>query len=310
MFSDGTKAHGADWRALYPFASHWADLPSGRMHYLDERPSESSNGGAAPTLLFIHGNPTWSFHWRRLIAALRSSYRCVAPDHLGCGLSAKPNRYLSLQDHIDNTCNLIDRLNVDRISLIAQDWGGAIGLGAMLRMPERLERIVLFNTGAFPPRYIPWRIRACRLPVVGQLAVQGANLFSRAALRMTLARHRRLEPAVAAGYLAPYDNWANRRAVYGFVRDIPGSADHATWSTLQGIERALPQFADRPVALIWGMRDWCFRPDCLERFIDAWPHAQVHRLADVGHWVVEDAPDESLGIVQRFLVDKPVPITS
>ncbi len=285
MFSDGTKAHGADWRALYPFASHWADLPSGRIHYLDERPSESSNGGAAPTLLFIHGNPTWSFHWRRLIAALRSSYRCVAPDHLGCGLSAKPNRYLSLQDHIDNTCNLIDRLNVDRISLIAQDWGGAIGLGALLRMPERLERIVLFNTGAFPPRYIPWRIRACRLPVVGQLAVQGANLFSRAALRMTLARHRRLEPAIAAGYLAPYDNWANRRAVYGFVRDIPGSANHATWSTLQGIERGASSVRRSTGRAYLGDARLVFSarlPGALHRCVAARPGAPPRRRRTLG----------------------------
>jgi haloalkane dehalogenase len=168
-------------------------------------------------------------------------------------------------------------------------------------MPERLERIVLFNTGAFPPRYIPWRIRACRAPVLGRLAVQGANLFSRAALRMTLARQEHLEPDVAAGYLAPYDSWSNRRAVYSFVRDIPSGPRHPTWQTLADIERRLPIFADRPIALIWGMRDWCFRPDCLDRFVAAWPRAEVHRLAEMGHWVVEDAPDECLAIVEDFL---------
>ena len=83
----------------------------------------------------------------------------MALDHLGCGLSDKPARFLQLDDHIDNLVALIERLGLERLTLVAQDWGGAIGLGAMLRMPERLERIVLFNTGAFPPRYIPWRIR-------------------------------------------------------------------------------------------------------------------------------------------------------
>jgi cis-3-alkyl-4-acyloxetan-2-one decarboxylase len=310
MFPAAT-ANSRDWGRLYPFASHWVDLPAGRLHYLDECVLRAGTAHTtSETLLFIHGNPTWSFHWRRLIAALRSSYRCVAPDHLGCGLSDKPNRLFRLRDHVDNVCDLIERLDLNHITLVAQDWGGAIGLGAMLRKPERLERIVLFNTGAFPPRYIPWRIRACRLPVAGRLGVQGANLFSRAALRMTLARHRRLEPAVAAGYLAPYDSWANRRAVYGFVRDIPNSENDVTWKVLAAIESDLPRLADRPIALIWGMRDWCFRPDCLERFVAAWPHAQVHRLHDVGHWVVEDAPDESLAIVQRFLADKPAPVTS
>jgi haloalkane dehalogenase len=289
------------WRQLYPFPSHWADRPGGRMHFLDEGPTR------ADTILFVHGNPTWSFHWRRLISELRTKYRCVAPDHLGCGLSDKPTRFLHLQDHIDNLVALIDRLEIDRLTLVAQDWGGAIALGAMLRMPKRLERIVLFNTGAFPPRYIPWRIQACRIPLLGQLAVQGANLFSRAALRMTLARQGRLAPAVAAGYLAPYDSWANRRAVYGFVRDIPRGHAHPTWHTLEDIERRLPSFADKPGALIWGMRDWCFRPDCLDRFAQAWPRAEVHRLDDVGHWVVEDAPEESLAVVEKFLAESKYP---
>jgi haloalkane dehalogenase len=208
---------------------------------------------------------------------------------------------LTLDDHIGNLCALIGRLNLRNITLVAQDWGGAIGLGAMLEQPVRLERIALFNTGAFTPRYIPWQIRVCRLPIFGRLAVQGGNLFSRAALRMTLARQKQLEPAVAAGYLAPYDTWAHRRAVYEFVRDIPDSPGHPTWAMLAKIERQLPKLAERPALLVWGMRDWCFRSDCLDRFLAAWPHANVHRLEDVGHWVVEDAPDESLAIVERFL---------
>jgi haloalkane dehalogenase len=255
-------------------------------------------------LLFVHGNPTWSFHWRRLITALRPRYRCIAPDHLGCGLSDKPARFVRLWDHIDHLSSLVSALDLQRATLVAQDWGGAIGLGVMLGSPNRFERIVLFNSGAFPPRYIPWRIRACRIPVAGRLAVQGANLFSRAALRMTLSRGR-LEPAVAAGYLAPYDSWAARRAVYGFVKDIPAGPRRTTWQTLAAIECRLPTLADRPALLVWGMRDWCFRSDCLERFAAVWPRAELHRLADVGHWVVEDAPDEALDIVERFLNARP-----
>ncbi len=288
----------ANWRSLYPFASQFISLDGARMHYVDEAPDD---GSAQGTLLFVHGNPTWSFHWRELILALQSKYRCVSPDHLGCGLSDKPDYLLRLDDHIDNLTALIDKLDLHNVTLVAQDWGGAIGLGAMLRMPQRFDRIVLFNTGAFPPRYIPWRIRACRIPLIGQLAVQGANLFSRAALHMTLARRNRLDPAVAEGYLAPYDTWANRRAVFGFVKDIPNSPSDPTWRTLAQIEAALPSLADRPAQLIWGMRDWCFRPDCLARFERAWPQAEVYRLADVGHWVVEDATDEVLPLIQNFL---------
>jgi haloalkane dehalogenase len=279
------------------------ELPSGRMHFLNEGPLESNGAGAAHALLFVHGNPTWSFHWRRLILAFRDRFRCIAPDHLGCGLSDKPQLFFSLDDHISNLRTLVERLQVDKVTLVAQDWGGAIGLGAMLGMRDRLERIVLFNTGAFPPHYIPWRIRVCRWPVVGPLAVRGANAFSQAALRMTLARRSRLEPAVETGYLAPYDSWANRSAVYGFVKDIPSPCEskNVTWQRLATIEQELDSVVDRPICLIWGMRDWCFRPDCLDRFVDAWPKAEVHRLSDVGHWVVEDAPDESLSILESFL---------
>ena len=128
-------------------------------------------------------------------------------------------------------------------------------------------------------------------------------------------------PEVAGGYLAPYDSWGNRAAVYAFVCDIPSPYPRGRLSTnestsrrnastlLAEIERKLPMFANRPTCLIWGMQDWCFRPDCLERFIEAWPAADVHRLADVGHWVVEDAPQEALAIVDRFLTTTSIEVT-
>ena len=126
-----------DWRALYPFASRWVGVPGGRMHHIDEGPTDYGGGPSRGTLLFVHGNPTWSFHWRRLVEALRPHYRCVAVDHLGCGLSDKPARLLTLDDHIHNLVEFVNNLELPRVTLVAQDWGGAIGLGAMLRILER-----------------------------------------------------------------------------------------------------------------------------------------------------------------------------
>jgi haloalkane dehalogenase len=272
------------------------DVGGRRLHYLDEGPK-----GAEQTLLFVHGNPTWSFHWRRLIERLRVEYRCVATDHLGCGLSDLQPRPLRLVDHIANLRRLVEALDLRRITLVAQDWGGAIGLGALLEERARFERIVLFNTGAFRPWFIPFRIRVCRWPVVGRLAVQGGNAFSKAALRMTLSRKRRLEPAVAAGYLAPYHSWQRRAAVYQFVRDIPLSPAHSTWMALGGIEDRLKDLRDIPTLLVWGEQDWCFTTECLDRFIEEWPEADVVRLPDVGHWVLEDAPEEAEQAVVEFL---------
>ncbi|RIK87966.1 MAG: alpha/beta hydrolase [Planctomycetota bacterium] len=288
-------ATATDWRPLYPFASRWLLVERRRLHYLDENPA-----GAERTLLFVHGNPTWSFHFRRLIVRFRGEYRCVAPDHLGCGLSDPQPRPLRLADHIANIVRIVEDLDLRRVTLVAQDWGGAIGLGALLAAGDRFERIVLFNTGAFRPWFIPFRIRACRWPVVGRLAVQGANAFSRAALTMTLARSR-LAPAVAAGYLAPYNCWRRRAAVYQFVRDIPLNAQHPTWRTLEHIERRLPELREMPKLLVWGERDWCFTTECLDRFLAAWPSAETCRLADVGHWVVEDAPEEAEHAMADFL---------
>lgn len=287
--------------ATSPFAPHSVQLGDGRMHYVDERPA----GGTLGTVLFVHGNPTWSYHWRRLIGAFRDRWRCVAPDHLGCGLSDMQPRPLLLADHIANLRELVTRLDLQRVTLVAQDWGGAIGLGALLAQRDRFERIALFNTGAFRPWFCPWRIRACRWPIAGRLAVQGGNAFSRAALRMTLARSRRLPRDVAAAYLAPYFSWKRRAAVYQFVSDIPLSPAHPTWQTLGDIEDRLPELAGMPSVLIWGERDWCFTPECRERFEQVWPHVQSHRLADVGHWVVEDAPEEAERLLREFLDDGP-----
>ena len=126
------------------------------------------------------------------------------------------------------------------------------------------------------------------------------NLFSRAAVRMTLTRSK-LDRLIAKAYLSPYDNWANRRAVYEFVRDIPRSEKHPTWRTLESIEKRLPTIADKPIKLVWGMKDWCFTPACLDRFCEHWPDASVTKLEDVGHWVVEDAPNESLQALKSLL---------
>jgi haloalkane dehalogenase len=282
------------WRELYSFESHYVQLGSARLHYVDE-----GKGGA---LLFVHGNPTWSFYWRNLILGLRDRYRCVAVDHIGCGLSDKPQVYrYVLQQRIDDLCEVVRRLDLQGVTLVAHDWGGAIGLGTALRLPERFARIVLFNTGAFPPPFVPWRIAACRFPVLGTLAVRGANAFARAALSMAVEKPERMTADVRAGLLAPYDHWANRVAIDQFVKDIPFSPRHPTWEVLEKIEAGLASLADRPIQLIWGMKDWCFRPECLRRLQKHWPQAEVQELADCGHYVVEDAHERIVPLVREFL---------
>jgi pimeloyl-ACP methyl ester carboxylesterase len=286
------------WRDLYPFSSHFFALGPHRLHYLDE--------GAGEPLLFVHGNPTWSFYWRNLILGLRDRFRCIAVDHIGCGLSDKPQDYnYTLAQRIDDLSRLVEHLDLKGATLVAHDWGGSIGLGAVERLPSRFARIVLFNTGAFPPPYVPWRIAACRTPLVGTGALRGLNAFARAALSMATEKPERMMADVRAGLLAPYDSWANRVAIDRFVRDIPFSPRHPTWQTLERIGAGLPALAGRPIQLIWGMRDWCFRPECLDRFLQHWPGAEVHRLADCGHYVVEDAHERIVPLMVNFLTNHP-----
>ena len=264
------------------------------MHYVDE--------GQGEPILLVHGNPTWSFYWRELIQSLRPFYRLIAPDHIGCGLSDKPQDYnYTLQQRTDDLLRLIEHLDLDRITLVAQDWGGAIGMGAAVRIPQRFARFVLSNTGAFRSQRMPWRIRICRTPGVGPLALRGLNAFSRAALHMAVEHPDRLTEDTKAGYLAPYDNWANRVAVNRFVQDIPMRPAHPSYQTLAEIEQSLAALRDHPFLFIWGMRDWCFTPQFLDRFLEFYPRADVVRLHESGHWALEDAPHEFIAAVRDFM---------
>jgi cis-3-alkyl-4-acyloxetan-2-one decarboxylase len=290
-----------DWHPLYPFQSHEMVLDGHHYHYVDE--------GAGPVLLLVHGNPTWSFYWRHLILALRDRYRVIAVDHIGCGLSDKPpvGEYsYRLAQRIADLRQLVERLDLRQITLVAHDWGGGIGMGTAVAVPDRFARFVLMNTAAFRAPTCPWPIRLCRVPGLGQVAVQGLNLFARAALRMTVEDHSRMTPAVQAGYLAPYDSWAHRVGVYRFVCDIPLGPHHPSYQTLVEVEQGLAQFRQHPACLIWGMRDWCFSPWFLERFREFLPQAEVHRLADAGHYVVEDAHEQIVPLMEQFLDKHPL----
>ncbi len=285
-----------DWHSLYPFESHETRINGLRYHYLDE--------GTGPALLLVHGNPTWSFMWREIVWSLRDRFRLIVPDHIGCGLSDKPGpeQYsYRLAQRVADLKQLIDHLNLKQITLVAHDWGGAIGMGAAVAVPQRFERFVLMNTAAFLAPRCPFRIRLCHLPVIGQFGVQRLNLFAKMALNQAVAKRDRMTPAIRAGMIAPYDSWENRTAIYRFVCDIPLRPSHPSYHTLLDIEKGLAQFRQHPVCLIWGMKDWCFTPAFLDRFIQIFPQADVHRLPDAAHYVVEDAYEQIIPIMEDFL---------
>lgn len=266
------------------------------MHYVDE--------GQGRPLLMVHGNPTWSFYYRNLVKSFSNDFRCIAVDHIGCGLSEKSaTAEYTLDRRIDQLSLLVRQLDLSNITMLVHDWGGAIGLGAALKELDRYHSFVIFNTGAFPPPFFPWRIRVCRTPGVGRVALQGFNLFAKAAIHQATADPDGLSANARDGLLAPYNSWSNRRAIYEFVRDIPTHPAQPTWQTLEGIEAGLAKLKSHPVKLIWGMKDWCFRPECLEKFQQLLPHAEVCELADAGHYVIEDQTPRVIDEVGSFLAE-------
>jgi haloalkane dehalogenase len=271
----------------YPFTPRFLEHPDGvAQHYLDEGPRSGT------TVLLLHGNPTWSFAWRAPLALLRERVRCVAPDHVGCGLSDKPARYpYRLQQHVENLERLVQALGLERLTLVVHDWGGPIGFGLARRHPELVERIVVTNTASFAlDARLPLRLDACRVPWLGKLAVQGLNAFARGALWM--AAERRLAPAVKRGYLLPYDSWSNRVATHAFVEDIPLGPEHPSWGELAAIERSLAHLRDRPVRILWGERDWVFTPRYRQEWERRFPAARVTRFERAGHYLFEDEAEE------------------
>ncbi|MHC4235964.1 MAG: alpha/beta hydrolase, partial [Planctomycetota bacterium] len=168
------------------------------------------------------------------------------------------------------------------------------------RRPERVSRFIVLNTAAFFGR-VPWRLRVCRLPIVGPLAGRGANAFARGAIRVACKNRARMTAEVRAGYLLPYDSYARRIAVLRFVQDIPLRPGDPSYALVESIEESLPLFRERPMIILWGMRDFCFTERFLEGWIERFPQAQVHRFSEAGHYVLEDASEEIIPLVRHFL---------
>jgi len=285
-------------RELYPFEGRYLDLGGVRLHYLDE--------GRDEAVVCVHGNPTWSFYYRKLVEALRDSHRVVVPDHIGCGLSDKPTdeRYpYTLARRVDDLEALIDHLGLDDLTLVVHDWGGAIGFGWAVRHPERVRRLVILNTAAFhlpAGKRMPWQLSLVRDTPLGPLLVRGLNAFARGATRSACTRVR-MSRELRDAYCAPYDSWAARRAVLRFVQDIPLRAGDPADEPLSRIEAGLGVFAERSALILWGARDFVFDRHFLAVWRRVLPTAEVHEFSDCGHYVLEDAAEEIIPLVRRFL---------
>ncbi len=286
-------------RELYPFESKYCVLRDLNLHYIDE-------GSGAPVVM-VHGNPTWSFYYRNLAKALREDHRVIVPDHIGCGLSDKPgdDRYdYTLKSRVDDLEGLLDSVGVRKdITLILHDWGGMIGMAYATRYPERIKRIVLLNTAAFllpAGRSLPWSLKLVRDSCFGAFLVRGCNAFSLGAT-FVCCRKKPMSRRLRRAYTAPYDGWDNRIATLRFVQDIPMVPADKSYAVVREVEDRLKNLTGVPMMICWGGKDFVFDDSFLKEWITRFPDADVHRFSDAGHYVLEDAAEEIIPLVKKFL---------
>jgi len=290
----------------YPFAPNRFEVRPGiAMSFLDEGPRDGE------VVVMLHGNPSWSYYWRHLVSGLRDRYRCIVPDHVGMGLSDRPDdaHYTyTLQSRIDDLDALLRHLGIaGPVTLAVHDWGGAIGFGWALRDPSRIRRLVVTNTGAFPlpaAKRFPKRIAMGRDSRVGGWLIRRFNLFARGAARF--GTERRLPKDVRAAYAGIYDGWDKAISTLRFMQDIPLSDRDAAWPLVKAMEAALPGYADRPAFLGWGLKDFVFDRHFLDGFRAALPNAEVHAFDDANHYVLEDKHEVLVPAIRGFLDANPL----
>ena len=295
----------------YPFTPNRFEVRAGiAMSYLDEGPRDGE------VIVMLHGNPSWSFYWRHLVSGLKDRYRCIVPDHVGMGLSDKPDdapsaspRYdYTLQSRIDDLDALLAHLGIDGpVTLAVHDWGGMIGFGWAMRDPARIKRLVITNTASFPlpqAKRFPSRLAMGRDSKFGGWLIRRFNLFARGAARF--GTERALAKDVRDAYAGVYDGWDNAISTLRFMQDIPLGEGDAAWPLLKASEAALPGYSNRPAFIGWGLRDFVFDRHFLDGFRRALPRADVREFEDAGHYVLEDKHMVLVPAIRRFLDAHPL----
>ncbi len=286
----------------YDFDSKYLDLPEGRVHYLDE--------GAGPVLLLLHGNPTWSYLYRHMILGLRDRFRCVAPDYLGFGLSDKPaDGDYTVAGHTRRLGQLIERLGLEQVSPVMQDWGGAIGLGWAVAHRDRVARLIVMNT--FPLRlrlrYFGPRqvftiagLKFASLPGLGELLLRRLNLFVDLVMPMAIHNRAAKTREIMRGYRFPLPDYDSRAATLQFPREIPISGGHYNKPLMADIAEKIEGWEVRTL-IVWGARDPAFSLRVADYYAGLLPnHAPIVRIADAAHYLQEDAPEPIIAAIRGF----------
>ncbi len=283
-----------DWLSdeLYPFESRFFATSDGQeLHYIDE--------GSGPAVVFVHGNPTWSFEFRHLIAGLRSEFRCIAADHVGFGLSSRSARRDDHHPraHAERLTQLLEHLGVQDATLFLTDWGGPIGLEFARRHPQRVAKLVVTNTWCWPvsrdPHYLFFS-SMMRSPL-GQLLIKRFNAFVNRVMPMAIGNKAVITPEMMDHYRNAQPE-GSRNACAA----LPGHIIGAT-SWLRAIWEEREAFADKPALIFWGFKDIAFRRKDLERWKAELSDFTLREFEECGHFLAEEAPERILPELRAFL---------
>jgi haloalkane dehalogenase len=274
----------AKWlnKTEYPFAPHYFITHAGNMHYVDE--------GSGSPVVFVHGNPTWSFQFRNMIKILSKTNRCVAPDHIGFGLSDKPADWSYLPaDHAANFEQFLESLDLKDITLVVGDWGGPIGLSYAINHPEKVKGIVIANTWLWSVRN-DWYYQGFSKftgGLIGRFLIRKRNFFARDIVRAAFGDKSKLTEEIHRHYLSPLAVPEERKGCWTFPRQIIAASG---W--LDTLWERVDVLKTKSILFAWGMKDIAFREKELKRWISMFPEAKVVRFPNTGHFVTEENPAE------------------
>ncbi len=283
--------------ALYPFEPRYFATPAGKMHYIDV--------GQGRPLVFVHGNPSWSFEFRALIRHFSADYRCIAIDHLGFGLSDKGTTGDGdPRDHAARLRALLEHLALDDITLVLADWGGPIGLDVAVAHPERVAGLVLFNTWAWPVNDDRHFVMFSSMMAsrVGQFLIRHFNIFVNVVMPMAVGVKEVMTKEVMDHYRGPFGRAQDRGASAALPRYILAARP---W--LESIWRQREAFAGKPALVVWGGADIAFREKEYKVWKAALRNGTFHFYKNVGHMIAEEIPAVAAGHIRAFLAHSSAP---
>ena len=287
-----TKSQAQEWidKSLYPFESHYLQLENGNLHYIDE--------GKGEILLFVHGTPTWSFLYRDFIKEFSKSYRCIAVDNLGFGLSKRPADFAGTpQDHAQNLSDFIKQLDLKDITLIVHDFGGPIGLSTALNAPEKIKRIVLFNSWLWATKDDPMaqQINGLLNSKEGEQYYLEQNYSVQVLLKEAFIDQTKLTPNIHAHYVGPFPDRNSRKALLNIGKGFMGASD---W--YESLWQQLDLLAKKEWLILWGNKDPFLNPSYLKKWTTKLPNAKVVQF-ESGHFVQEEKTSEAIQAIRKML---------